>query len=256
MREFAAIVGQQLLVKSGRGVVLTEAGQQLAVRIPAAFEGLDALAADITGKGMQSLHLAVCSAFGPSWLIPRLARFRSMAPGIDVRLKLYARDPLINNEVSDAIVTTYPLRDGYDSVRLMSEHAVAVCREDVKADVLNGRKIPFITTDPNENGSGEDWISYAKAAKLAIKGLRDSPFVQCSHHLLALELARNGCGIALVPDFMVKADIDAQRLSLLSNVRYKTGKHYDLRFRKNRSKDASILTLKHWLVAECKGVSA
>ncbi|RPH70482.1 MAG: LysR family transcriptional regulator, partial [Hyphomicrobiales bacterium] len=96
MRRFSALIGRQLLAKSGRGIVLTATGQELAAKLSVAFAGVESLVKELVGGGPDTLQLAVCSSFGPGWLIERLEDFYDAHPEIDLQLKLHAQDPLIS----------------------------------------------------------------------------------------------------------------------------------------------------------------
>ena len=121
MRRFSAMIGQQLLAKSGRGVVLTAKGEELAAKLSVAFAGLESLVKELVGEGHEVLQLAVCSSFGPGWLIERLENFYDEHPEIDLQLRLYAQDPLISGEVADAFVTAEPIRPDFAAVKLRDE---------------------------------------------------------------------------------------------------------------------------------------
>ena len=66
MRRFSDTIGQQLLVKSGRGIALTATGEALAAKLTSAFAGLEILVKDLVGEGQPALRLAVCSSPGPA----------------------------------------------------------------------------------------------------------------------------------------------------------------------------------------------
>ena len=86
LRRFSETIGQQLLVKSGRGIALTPAGEKLGTRLVSAFANLDDLVNDIAGDGRQTLQIAICSTFGPGWLIERLDDFYTSYPDINLEL--------------------------------------------------------------------------------------------------------------------------------------------------------------------------
>ena len=250
MRECALMIGQQLLVKSGRGIALTAAGDQLAKRISSAFVDVQALVKEFTGNKQHALQLAVCSAFGPSWLSPRLNRFMEQNPDIDLRLRLYARDPMVNNEAADALVTTYAIRTGYSSVKLLDERVVAVCSPAFKAAATNGKSCRLISSSEEEVTDGEDWLEYCSSEGIDVDKLRDGSFLYCTHFLLSLEMARNGVGVALIPDFMAEADIAAGRLVKFFKHSVATGRSYRLTYRHQRAQEPKIKALRRWLELE------
>lgn len=71
------------------------------------------------------LRLAVCSSFGPGWLIPRLASFYATHPGVDLQLRLYAQDPEQTADVADAFITAREVKPGFAAVHVLDEMLVA-----------------------------------------------------------------------------------------------------------------------------------
>ena len=246
MRAFAQTVGRQLVVKSGRGIALTPSGEHLAQRLTTAFSGLESLVKDIAGDGRQLLHIAVCSSFGPGWLVPRLGGFHAAHPTIDVQLRLYAQDPALTDEVADAFVSTYPLRTGYGAVRIMEERLIAV-----QAPALRSRQgIPLITTWLEAEELGREWPLFCRRAGLKLERLKAGPYRQCTHYLLALEMARRGLGAALVPDFIAAEDLESERLVQLGAAKLPTDRIYNLCFKKSRAKEAKVVAFADWIKAQ------
>ncbi|WP_373505288.1 LysR family transcriptional regulator [Aestuariivirga sp.] len=244
MRRFSDTIGQQLLIRSGRGIALTATGERLAAKLVEAFAGLESLVSDLAGSGEHVLQLAVCSSFGPGWLIGRLDDFYEAHPQIDLQLRLYAQDPLLTNEVADAFVTAYPVRPEHASLKLKDEHLVAVHaplpgrRED--------QRFALITTDIEKGRVGQDWITFCKRADLKLGDIQQGLWRQCSHYLLALEMAKNGQGIALVPDFLAEHDLCAGSLVAFSDVRLPSHRTYHLCFRKSRAHEPQLQALARW----------
>ncbi|UTW11672.1 transcriptional regulator GcvA [Marinobacterium rhizophilum] len=79
--------GVKLFHRVHRAVVLTDAGRRYAEEVTAAFNRIDMATRDL-GRTARSDILTVHStpSFASQWLMPRLARFSSLQPDIDVRL--------------------------------------------------------------------------------------------------------------------------------------------------------------------------
>lgn len=246
LRRFSEAIGQQLMVKSGRGIVLTPVGERLGTRLVSAFSNLDELVKEIAGDSRQTLQLSVCSTFGPGWLIERLDDFYKTHPEIDLELRLYAQNPLLTNEVSDAYVIADELKPGYTATPLMEERLIAV--EAPSAARPDGKR-RLITTDVERGEVGRDWIRYCRTAGIKLSTLQDGPFRLCTHFFLALELARRGYGVALVPDFLAAKDIRSGALVLFSDELTPSGRTYHLCIKKSRTEEAMLVTLSEWLTS-------
>ena len=251
MRRFSALIGRQLLAKSGRGIVLTATGQELAAKLSVAFAGIESLVKELVGKGPDTLQLAVCSSFGPGWLIERLEEFYDAHPEIDLQLKLYAQDPLISGEMADAFVTANPVRPDYVSVRLKDEMLIAVHKPSAK----RGRRHRLITTWLDKGRIGEEWVDYCKAAGLKLAELQEGTFRQCTHYLLALEMAKNGQGIALIPDFLAAREIASGSVAAFDRRLFPSKRVYRLCYRKTRAHEAQLIALRDWLTSKTTELS-
>ena len=251
MRRFSEMIGQQLLTKSGRGVALTTKGHELAAKLSVAFAGLEALVRELVGEDQKPLQLAVCSSFGPGWLIERLADFYRGHPEIDLQLRLYAQDPLTSGEVADAFITAEPIKSDFAAVKLRDEMLIAVH----KPVASRGKRHRLITTWLDKGHIGEEWVDYCKAAGLKLAELQEGTFRQCTHYLLALEMAKNGQGIALIPDFLAVREIAAGTVEAFDRRLLPSKRVYRLCYRKTRAHEAQLIALRDWLTSKTTELS-
>lgn len=112
LRQLSEVVGERLVERRGRGIVLTVAGDRLARRLQPAFAEIERSMSEAIGGTRDTVRLAICSSFGPGWLVPRLSRFYAAHPGLPLQLCMYARDPELTDAVADAFVTTLPREKG------------------------------------------------------------------------------------------------------------------------------------------------
>lgn len=209
LAELRRAVGEDLFVRSGRGLALTNAGRLLAERLSTAFGILNSSMTTLIGEEPPIVRVAACSSFGPYWLMPRLAGFRKARPDLDIEMRLYARDPELTQATADCIVTAQPVKPGYAHVDLFEERAIAVAAPGVAG---NGRVagVPLITTDTAEGDLGDDWRVIAKATGVSLSN--DPEWVRCTHYVLALEAAKAGLGAAIIPDFVAAQALEEGRL--------------------------------------------
>ncbi len=113
LRDLTIAVGEQLIVRSGRGIALTATGRELAARLSAAFVDLDRSIDDVGGGRKPLVRLAVCTSFGPGWLASRMEGFVAANPDYDLELRLYTQDPYLTDQVADAFVTAQPVAPGF-----------------------------------------------------------------------------------------------------------------------------------------------
>lgn len=249
IRRFSDAIGQQLLVKSGRGIALTPAGEKLGARLSAAFGGLEDLVKDLVGEGRQTLQLAVCSSFGPGWLTGKLESFYSTFPEIDLELRLYAQNPLYINEVADAYIVADKLKAGYAAIPLKEEFLIAVEAPESRRAPAQGSKRWLITTDVERGILGQDWIDFCGMTGINLSDIQDGSFRLCSHYILALELAKAGQGVALVPDFLAGREIASGNVVTFHDAIVPSGRTYCLCIKETRVGEVKLRKLSDWLVA-------
>lgn len=249
IRRFSEAIGQQVITKSGRGIALTPAGEKLGQKLSVAFEGLEDLVKDLVGEGQQKLQLAVSTTFGPGWLAERLEDFYRFYPEIYLELRLYAQNPLFTNEVADAYVVADELKAGYAAIPLKEELLIAVEAPASKQQAKGTTKHRLITTDPEPDRQGQDWIDYCRVTGTRLSDIQDGSFRLCSHYFLALELAKAGQGIALVPDFLATRELRSGTVTAFDDTLIPSGRTYHLCIRETRAKEAKLKKLTDWLVS-------
>lgn len=244
MRDLTETLGEQLLVRSGRGVDLTPTGHRLAEKLGHVFTGLQSSLDDVIGGNRKTLRLAVCSCFGPGWLIPRLPGFYAAHPEIDLQLRLYAQDPEMTDQVADAFVTALPVKPGFAAVHVIDERLVAVRARTAQ------EKARLITTDIEDGKLGQDWADYCAVTGLRLSEIQAGSWIQCTHYTLALEMAKAGLGIALVPDFLAAREIEAGTVIHLDQTPVPSDRRYHLCYKKSRAGEDEIKALAHWMKSE------
>ena len=248
LRLLGDLVGERLLRKEGRGVVLTSSGELLARKLQVAFSAIDRSVSETIGLRRDTVRLAVCSSFGPGWLIPRLAAFYSANPEFDLQLSMYAKDPELTDAVADAFVGTRPTERGFHSIFLWPERLVPV----ILADRAEG-EMHYITTDLEQSRVGADWRAYAALAGGKMHDDSGDIWRFASHYITALEMVRAGLGAALVPDFLAAADIASGRLRLLDDTTLPTHEDYYFTVKESRRSEAALDTLGRWFKSQVNG---
>ncbi|MFZ2103753.1 MAG: LysR substrate-binding domain-containing protein [Oricola sp.] len=244
LRRLNEEIAEKLFTRSGRSIELTDAGAKLASRLQVAFAQIDDSISDVAGLHREKLRLAVYSSFAPGWLIQRIGSFYEAYPEIDLQILMYDRHPDLTDAVADAFVTSFPAEVGFWSSRLYPEMLVSV-RVPAKAD---GTPAPtrLITSELHIGAFAKDWIEYCKVAGLELRTLLDRPWLQTSHYIFALEMARHGLGIAVVPDFLAEEDLQSGRLELFNPAKLATHEDYYLCVKDNRRSEAPLAALIQW----------
>lgn len=207
------------LFRRGTGVTLTEPAAAALPLVSDAFDRLER-AVDRLRVGQDGGPLVVSAppSFAARWLIPRLERFQSRHPDIELRLSASTR--LVDFDTEDVDVTirygggTYA---GLHVERLMAEAVVAVAHPRLAESLRQPADLLGATLLHNEgmnwDPSYPDWPRWLAEAGLAVEApLRLRPFGDAN---LVIQAAMAGLGAALVWHSLVTDDLAAGRLVAL-----------------------------------------
>lgn len=248
IRQLCEELGEKLLVKQGRGVVLTPAGNKLAQRLQAAFTDIGRSVNEVIGGELGRVRIAVCCSFGPGWLIPRLPRFRAINPNVELQLSLQMKEPELTDAVADAFITAKPREPGFTTMLVREERLVAISLPTLKSGF--GRDLPLITTQTQPCKVGNDWRQFVRIAGLDIQDPPGGHWLLATHFMLALAMAKAGMGAALVPDFMVERDIAEGMLVRVDEAFLPTGDDYYLCIKEGRKGEPALENLARWFRLE------
>jgi LysR family glycine cleavage system transcriptional activator len=253
LRDLSQYLGEEIVLRDGRGIALTDTGRRIHVEMSGVLKSMDTVIDTVIGAKRTQLRVAVCSSFGPFWLAERLPDFQKRHPDIDLELRLFAEDPMQTEVIADLIVTAEPTSIGYDSVTLFDEMLVAVCSPQGHAGDST-EKSRMITTDLDAEGFARDWRDYLAASGKRRDQYDSDDWLRCTHYLLALGLARAGMGVALVPDFLAASDLKSGAVVQADRVMMPSGRTYRLCFKTSRSSEANLRTVVRWMKSQTSGL--
>ncbi len=257
LRKLAEDLGEKLVVRHGRGIELTPAGDRLAARLREAFVKIDRSVAEVIGTGHDEIRLAVCSCFAPGWLIKRLGDFNKENPGIDLQLRMYAQYPELTDHTADAFISIKPTESGFWSTKIVAEELVAVAKPTYGGHrSAPGEGMPPITTWIEPEEFGWDWRTFSERAGIPLKEIDRGHWLQASHYYLALEMAKAGLGVALVPDFLAEDAIISGAVERISAYRVPTGEDYYLCVKVARREEAGLKALIRWFRSQAQSEPA
>jgi LysR family glycine cleavage system transcriptional activator len=248
MRELSDFIGEELYLRSGRGIRLTETGERLYLQIAALFEDLDRVLENAVGRTKPLIRIAVCSSVGPAWLAKRLPEFLQQNQAIDVELRMYAQDPLQSESTADIIVTADNVEAGFEAISLFEETLVAVGSTDMARNEA-GLPLRLITTDLERHLFAEDWHDFSAETGLDYVASATSGIMRTTHYHLAMALAQQSVGAALVPDFLAADALRNGDLKLISPTRISARRTYKLCYKTSRAAETELKCFVRWIKA-------
>lgn len=246
-------VGVRLFHRVHRAVILTDAGRRYAEEITAAFVRIDAATRNV-GRTEKSDILTIQStpSFATQWLMPRLARFSSLNPDIDVRLNASTTPGDLVGEAVDVDIR-YGTRlqpAGTMVLPFPAETIVPLC-----APALAGGPHPIRA--PEDLGhhtlihsevclvGWRDWMRQHRRVRLDIaRGLRfDRSF-------MAISAAVDGLGVCLESLLLVQRELETGRLVAPFGLEGLKVQGYTFNLLKARAELPKIRSFQNWLFTE------
>ncbi len=247
-------LGMALFARVKKRVVLTPAGREYALRIRGHLERIELDTLELMGKkdGAGVLELAVIPTFATQWLIPRLAEFRVLRPEILVNLSAQTRPFLFaGSRFHAAIHSGSAPWPGTRGDYLMAEDdAIVVCSPALLAGLAQPG-VADIAAMPllHVTSRLEDWRHWFERYGLiddvaALKGVRYELFS------MVIEAAVAGLGVALVPRYMVQAQLAAGKLVQPLPHSQPGETAYFLVYPQERASEPVLLAFRNWLLGQ------
>jgi LysR family transcriptional regulator, glycine cleavage system transcriptional activator len=207
-------LGVPLFRRLTRSIVLTEQGQALRPKVVQAFQLLEAAVANVRPVARGGvLTVSTFPSFAAKWLVPRLGRFATQHPDIDVRIS--ASSGLVDfqrDEVDLAVRQGKGHWPGLESVLLFNAAIFPVASPALLEGPHPLREpadLRFHTLLHSNRGDAE-WRLWIQAHGVA--GVDPTRGPRFSDDALALEAAMEGQGVAISRDILVAGDLAAGRL--------------------------------------------
>jgi LysR family glycine cleavage system transcriptional activator len=211
-------IGASLFRRTPKGLLLTDAAQTALPALREAFDRLAEAASLLTAAvDGRRLTLTAPPSFAAKWLVPRLGRFETAHPQVDVWLS--ADMELVdftNGEVDLAVRYGGGPYPGLEVMRLMRETVIPVMSPELNATVPLGtpcdlaRHVLLHDGSPDADESCPDWQMWLAAR--GVKGVDGSRGPRFNQSSLVIEAAMAGRGVALAKRTLAQDDLDAGRL--------------------------------------------
>ena len=245
-----AQLGRTLFVRHKKRLVPTDAAADYAADVASALDLIQRASMKAAANlGGGALSLAILPAFGTRWLAPRLGRFVAAHPGITVNLSTRLRPIDFTAERFDAMI--YFGRGDVADVeqfKLFDERITACAAPALLAahpipdlTALSGLQLFQLQTRPQAWAA---WFAGQGGAAPAISGMMFDQFAPM------IEAAIAGLGIALLPEYLARGEIDAGRLApVLAESRPGTGSYW-LAWPRARETYRPLSAFRDWLTSE------
>jgi LysR family transcriptional regulator, glycine cleavage system transcriptional activator len=214
VRSLEAELGQPLVNREGRGLVLTRAGEALARSLA---EGFGMIARGVEGARdagrEQSVHISLTSGFAAHWLMPRLRHFWSAHPDIALTLHPEARVVDLRREGMDVAIRygggTWPDVEAafLTSARMVIAAAPSMFGNGKPPAQSEWASLPWVLS--KEWPEGLNWLR-SRNVDPSQADVSEFPTDE-----LAIAAAREGLGLISESHALLEEDLRSGRLILL-----------------------------------------
>jgi LysR family glycine cleavage system transcriptional activator len=260
LRGLEDLLRVKLFERGVRAIALTPAGKLLYPGIQRGFSHIADAVADLKqSSSQQVLVVSTSPGLTSKWLVPRLYRFASEHPDIDVRISSSLQNANFTTDGVHIAVRNMPVDAAPDSSlvieRLFDIKLVPVCSPrliDAKGALPTAHSLatmPLIHDDTLAQRitipTWADWFRAAKVGKIDLaRGLHfDSP----DH---ALNAATEGAGVLLAPDILAYDDLRTGRLVIPVPLALPSGRAYHLVFPKREKRRRAVEAFSTWIKSE------
>jgi DNA-binding transcriptional LysR family regulator len=207
----------RLLQRTTRQVGLTETGQSHLARCETLLAELteaESAASAVGGELRGRLRVSIPSGFGLTHITPGIAQFIAAHPQLSLDLHLSNRNVDLVEEGFDLSIRVGALRDSrLVARRLGDSRRILVASATYLAAHGQPRRPADLSTHAclvlEVGALAERWDLQRRGEK---HGVRAGTLLRSNNALALLDACRDGAGIALLPHFLVAADLASARL--------------------------------------------
>lgn len=247
------VLGERLFHRDKQRMLATAAAESYAHELRNLLNGIEVATTRVLSHGRKggALTLACLPTFGSRWLVPRLNDFLEACPDIDINLVSKIRPFNFDDEqIHAAIHFGAPRWPGAITQFLMNEYVIPVAAPQLLAStplqsVDDLRNVTLIqhTTWP---GLWSDWLRFAECSE--VNGELGPKF---EFYSLVIEAAVAGIGVALLPDFLVRREIETGQLVVPFDRRMRSEHAYYFVFPERHQHNSSVIRFGEWIASEC-----
>ncbi|CAD0184715.1 Gcv operon activator [Ruegeria sp. THAF57] len=206
IKSLEGYLGQPLFLRRPRALELTEAGITYLPVVRDAFRTLVRGTQAVTGTQQNAVQVQSNISFAVNWLAPRLPKFRSLHPEVQLNIFTELWEPREMAEGA-AVEIRYSLRPS-DTVRtelLRTDHYYPVCAPGYQITLETLQQHPLFDCS-NLLSNWEIWVEE--------QGLiwEKPPITYSTTYLVSLSVAMAGGGLCLTHDTIARRLIDEGKL--------------------------------------------
>jgi LysR family glycine cleavage system transcriptional activator len=202
IQQLEASVGAPLFERRHRALALTEAGRIMQRAVEDSLERLRDAAARVRSTSPQRQVAVTCTpGFASFWLIPRLARFTSAHPEVDVRISATLEMVDLERSNVDLAVRFVPIEEG-EGPQLFEEEVQPMCSPLLLRDAARPLREPadlarhtLLTVELRDAPLTADWEPWLQL--MGLEGVTMAHTMRFTQYSEAVAAAVAGHGVVI-----------------------------------------------------------
>jgi LysR family glycine cleavage system transcriptional activator len=249
-------LGAKLFTRTQRGVTLTAKGAAYFRTINGALDQIDFATRRVqTSPDGNLLRLKLPPTFAIRWLVPRLAAFHALHPGIDVQITTSHETADFDREDVDACIhSKYEMPAGPGFRRLFGEVLLPVCSPRLlqrKPKLREPRDLARHQLLCSLNRP-RDWPTWLAAA--GVPDIDGNGGLKFENAALAYQAAIDELGVMIAQRALVEDDLASGRLVAPMAAAVRTSGAYYLAYPPNRPRSTRLAAFEDWIVMAAQRV--
>lgn len=248
---------QPLFERHSTGLHRTAAAELLWTRLPPCMDDLESVMLEVLASrhGGGVLNLATVPTFAAKWLMPRLPQLSEAHPELTVNLTIQIdRFEFTGNGLDAGIVFGHPDWPHCEHHLIAGETQVAVCspafikrygRPNLRGDVSS-----FTLLHSTSRASA--WPNWFESHGISVSSVLPGPRFELFS--MAIEAAKAGLGIGLLPEMFVTDEIKRRDLIKLFPAEKQSDGAYYFIYPKRKANIPGLITFRNWLLKEVNQV--
>jgi LysR family glycine cleavage system transcriptional activator/LysR family transcriptional regulator of beta-lactamase len=245
-----AQLGCGLFGRHANALTLTDKGRILLPELTGAFERMAMGLQRIEGSPARPVvTVGVGPTFAMRWLIPRLVRFQSLHPGIEIHTTTGGAAAPLRSEWACSITLGSDRSPGVTSLPLFSPDYFPVCSPRLAARLRAPRDL-YRTTLLDVRHAPGDWSLWLAKAKLDEAKVANR--LMFEYYAFAIQAALDGAGVAIGLHPYIVDDLAAGRLVAPFELSVRKQQGWYLTFRSEARDNPACVAFMDWVAAEAK----
>ncbi len=250
VRLLEAQLGCRLFGRHANALALTDQGRLLLPELTASLERIAAAVQRVAGPATRPvLTVGVGPTFAMRWLIPRLARFQALHPGIEVHTTTGGAAAPLRGEWTCSITLGRDSTPGVSSLSLFSPDYSPVCSPRIAKRVAAPEDLYKATLLDVRHAPG-DWSLWLAKAKLDESRIAKRSVFE--YYAFALQAALDGAGVAIGLHPYIVDDLAAGRLVMPFDLTVTKKQGWFLTFRDAVRDEPAFVAFRDWVRKEAR----